>query len=60
MADPKVKHITGKCPVAKCNEKAFVQVLIVEDAATQRKIDTKARAKLRKQLNEWHKEGQHD
>lgn len=56
----KVKHITGTCPAADCTEKAFVQVLIVDDKDTQKKIDALARRKLRKQLNEWHKEGQHN
>lgn len=55
-----VKHITGTCPIAGCTEKAFVQVLVVADKATQKKIDTKARSKLKKQLTAWHKEGQHD
>lgn len=56
---PDVKHITGTCPVDKCNEKAFVQVIVFEDKDTQKKVDRKARAKLRKQLKEWHEEGQH-
>lgn len=60
MPEPKVKHITGTCPVAGCAEKAFVQVLIVEQKELQPKIDARARQKLRKQLSQWHKEGQHD
>lgn len=55
-----VKHITGTCPITGCTEKAFVQVLVVKDKDTQKKIDTKARLKLKKQLTAWHKEGLHD
>lgn len=55
-----VKHITGTCPAKGCTEKAFVQVLVVEDKDTQKKIDTKARNKIKKQLTQWHKERQHD
>jgi len=56
----KVKHITRTCPVAGCLDKAFVQVLIVDDTETQKKIDKKANTKLTKQLRQWHKEGLHD
>lgn len=58
MAD--VKHITGTCPEDGCKEKAFVQVVVFADKDTQKKVDAKARRKLKKQLIEWHKEGQHD
>lgn len=54
-----VKHITSTCPVAGCSEKAFVQVLIFKDQKTQTKVDARAKRKLKSQLNEWHKEGQH-
>lgn len=60
MSEPKVKHITGTCPVKGCTEKAFVQVVVFKDAETQKKVDAKARLKLKKQLTEWHKEGAHD
>lgn len=61
MADelPKVKHVTMTCPADGCTQKAFVQVIIADDAETQKKIDNKAKQKLRKQLTEWHKEGLH-
>lgn len=55
-----VKHITATCPIAKCDEKAFVQVLVFKDADTQIKVDRKARLKLKKQLTAWHEEGLHD
>lgn len=58
MAD--VKHITGTCPKDGCTEKAFVQVVVFEDKETQKKVDRKARTKLKKQLLEWHEEGKHD
>lgn len=54
-----VKHITATCPVAGCDEKAFVQVLIFEDQKTQAKVDARAKRKLKSQLSAWHKEGQH-
>lgn len=58
MAD--VKHITMTCPVAKCDHQAFVQVVKFKDKEIQQKVDRKARAKIKKQLNQWHKEGRHD
>ena len=54
-----VKHITATCPVEGCSDRAFVQVLKFKDADTQKKVDRKARLKLRKQLTEWHEEGRH-
>jgi len=57
MAD--VKHITSTCPVKDCTEKAFVQVIVFKDAETQKKVDAKARRKIKKQLKEWHDGGQH-
>lgn len=56
---PGVKHITMTCPRAKCTIKAFVQVVTVEDAKTQEKIDKRARQKLRAALVLGHKEGKH-
>lgn len=60
MADPTVKHVVKTCPVDGCDHEAFVQVLIVDDPALQKKIDARADRKLRDALNEAHKEGQHD
>lgn len=62
MADelPGIKHITLTCPVAKCQEKAFVQVVVQKSLSTQRRIDTMAKAKLKEQLTAWHKEGLHN
>lgn len=54
-----VKHITSTCPVKDCSKKAFVQVVVFKNAETQKKVDAKARRKLKKQLTEWHKEGLH-
>lgn len=56
----KVKHITKLCRAKDCGAKAFVQVVVVDDAETQKQIDTKARAKLTKTLREQHEEGLHD
>lgn len=62
MADdaPKVKHITATCPLTDCLSEAFVQVLVVEDAALQKKIDARANRKLAEALEKAHKEGEHD
>ena len=61
MADvPKVKHITMTCPQPKCFIRAFVQVLVVPEKELQPKIDARARLKLKKALNNGHKEGAHD
>lgn len=62
MADelPTIKHITMTCPVAKCTEKAFVQVVVQKSLSTQKRIDTMAKAKLKDQLAAWHKEGLHN
>lgn len=62
MADklPGVKHITATCPIAKCTERAFVQVIVFDDKETQKKVDRKARLKLKKTLTAWHEEGLHD
>lgn len=62
MADqetPSIKHIKMTCPVGKCTEKAFVQVVVQKSLSTQKRIDTMARAKLKDQLTAWHKEGLH-
>lgn len=55
-----VKHIKATCPIAKCSEGAFVQVLVFIDKETQKKVDRKARLKLKKQLTAWHEEGLHN
>lgn len=55
-----VKHITMNCPQPKCEIKAFVQVLIVDEKELQPKIDARARRKLKTTLNNDHKEGLHD
>lgn len=62
MSDDKleIKHITMTCPVAKCTEKAFVQVVVQKSLSTQKRIDTLAKQKLKDQLTAWHKEGLHD
>lgn len=57
MAD--VKHITATCPADGCTDRAFVQVVVFEDKETQKKVDRKARLKLKKQLTKWHEEGRH-
>ncbi len=57
---PEIKHITMTCPRAKCDIKAFVQVLIVPEKELQPKIDVRARQKLRAALVKGHKEGAHD
>lgn len=54
-----VKHITMKCPRVKCDTKAFVQVLVVEEKELQPKIDARAKLKLTKALTKGHKEGLH-
>lgn len=65
MNKPGVKHIEMTCakPIgdgALCEGAAFVQVLVVEDAALQKKIDARANRKLRGALDKAHKDGQHD
>lgn len=55
---PKVKHLTATC--LYCDNKAFVQVLVVPEKELQPKIDARARLKLKKALNKGHKEGAHD
>lgn len=61
----KVKHIEMICakPIADgalCEGAAFVQVLVIEDADLQKKIDARANRKLRGALDKAHTEGQHD
>lgn len=56
---PKIKHITMTCPQKGCTDKAFVQVVIVDETAFQPAIDAKARKKLKTALNKAHKEGEH-
>lgn len=55
-----VKHIKMTCPIAKCDEKAFVQVVVQKSLSTQKRIDALAEQKLKDQLRAWHKEGLHD
>lgn len=57
---PEVKHITMTCPRVKCDAKAFVQVLVVEEKELQPKIDERARLKLKQALIKGHREGQHN
>lgn len=59
-AKPKIKHITMTCPISSCENKAFVQVLIVKEKELQPKIDARARLKLKKALTTAHKDGEHD
>lgn len=60
MDKPSVKHITQTCPIAKCDTKAFVQVLVVDDANIQKRIDYRADLKLVNALRQAHKEGEHN
>lgn len=60
MSDPTIKHITMTCPVNGCDHEAFVQVLVVDDPALQKKIDARANRKLTDALEKAHKEGLHD
>jgi len=55
---PKVKHLTATC--LYCDNKAFVQVLVVADKEIQKKIDNKARYKLKTALHNAHRDGEHD
>lgn len=57
---PGVKHITQTCPIDKCESQAFVQVIVVADPELQRRIDSRANAKLYNALSQAHKEGAHD
>lgn len=62
---PGVKHIEMVCakPIgdgALCEGAAFVQVLVVEDADLQKRIDARANRKLRGALDKAHKDGEHD
>lgn len=56
---PGVKHITMTCPRVKCEHQAFVQVLVVDDGALQKRIDERANRKLTDALKQAHKEGLH-
>lgn len=58
--EPQIKHITMTCPIAGCDDKAFVQVIKFDDKDKQKKVDALARKKLKAQLSKWHKEGAHD
>lgn len=65
MEKPKVKHIQMSCgkPLGKgeyCEAGAFVQVLIVDNAELQKRIDARANRKLRGALDKMHKDGDHD
>lgn len=60
MDKPGVKHITQTCSIDKCSTEAFVQVIVVADAELQRRIDSRAEAKLFNALTQAHKEGLHD
>lgn len=59
MEKPEVKHLTMTCPRVKCEAKAFVQVLVVEETELQPKIDERANKKLKDALIKAHREGQH-
>ncbi len=54
-----VKHIEAICSKASCKGAAFVQVVIVDDFKKQAKIDKLARLKLKKALDNEHREGKH-
>lgn len=62
--DPAVKHLQMPCMNSigdeQCPAKAFVQVVIVDDPATQKKIDARANKKLSDTLAADHKEGLHN
>ena len=62
---PGVKHIERQCTYIveadkQCTARAFVQVIVVEDAKLQQRIDTKANKKLVDALEMAHREGLHD
>lgn len=63
---PGVKHIEMPCmeisidPKNPCKVSAFVQVIVVDDPALQKKIDARANIKLRETLAKQHTEGLHD
>ncbi len=59
MNDPEVKHIEMTCPRVKCTVRAFVQVLVFDDADKQAKVDALANKKLDKELKRQHREGEH-
>ena len=56
----KIKHLEAVCPKADCKAKAFVQVVVVDDPATQKEIDKRANKKLNDALVKAHKVGDHD
>lgn len=65
MEKPKVKHIEMVCAKLlgkgeRCEAGAFVQVLVVDDAELQKRIDARANRKLRGALDKAHKDGDHD
>lgn len=62
MADkkPTVKHIVKTCPIKNCKVRAFVQVLVFDDAAKQKKVDALANKKLSATHRQLHKDGKHD
>lgn len=62
MADdiPGVKHVVKTCPIRNCKARAFVQVLVFEDAAKQKKVDALAIKKLNAAHRQLHKDGKHD
>lgn len=56
----KVKHIIMPCPLLKCDNQAFLQVVVVPEKEMQPKIDAYARLKLVAALKKAHKEGEHN
>ena len=57
---PSVKHITKTCPIKNCNVRAFVQVLVFDDAAKQKKVYNLAKEKLSATHRLLHKNGKHE
>jgi len=63
---PNVKHIERQCtyiatkPDKQCPARAFVQVIVVDDPALQKRIDERANKKLSDALELAHREGEHD
>jgi len=60
-----IKHIEMPCTYItgieqKCKYKGFVQVVIVDDPKTQKKIDALANKKLADELYKQHEDGLHD
>ena len=60
MSKLTVKVLEKPCRFAGCESKAFVQVVVQDDPARQKKIDQLGYKKLRETLSKEHKEGKHN